>query len=193
MQRGVNRMVIFHEEQDHLSFLAFLEAASHRSGVAVHAFVLMKNHVHCIATPGSASGLPRMMKEIGTRYVRYYNRKYDRIGTLWNGRYKGILIQDERYWITCLRYVEQNPVRAGIVDRPADYPWSSYKAHAFGQGPAWLTSHDVYKSLGADAEARQLAYRQLCGAPLPDDELTAIRCAPLCGVVADAKPCLTPI
>jgi putative transposase len=175
IQRGNNRMDIFREHRDYRSFLVFLERAAACYEVVIHAFVLMTNHFHLIVTPAAAHRLPQMMKEIGGRYVSYYNRKHDRIGTLWNGRYRGLLIEDERYWLTCLKYVEQNPVRAGMVSVPGKYPWSSYSAHAFGDWPSWLTPHPVYLALGHSAEERQLAYRSLCGAPLEDDQLTAVR------------------
>src|SRR5436189_1707931 len=169
IQRGNNRMAICHDDQDYMSLMAFLEWAAGRFRVSVHAYALMTNHFHFIVTPADADGLPRMMKEIGTRYVRYHNRKYDRIGTLWNGRYRGLLIQDEQYWLTCLRYVEQNPVRAGIVDRPEDYRWCSYSAHAFGHWANWLTTHPVYEQLGRSIGERQAAYVHVCGQPIPDD------------------------
>src|SRR5262249_3516037 len=146
--RGNNRMDIFHQRQDYATFLTYLEGAVADQAVDVHAFALMTNHVHLIATPGAARAISLVMKTLGEQYVRYYNRQYDRIGTLWNQRYGAKPIEDERYWLTCLRYVEQNPVRAGIIDRPEAYEWSSYAAHAFGRWPEWLTPHPVYLALG---------------------------------------------
>jgi putative transposase len=197
IQRGNNRIAIFREHRDYRSFLAFLEWEAAEYHVRIHAFVLMTNHFHLIVTPTTVEGLPQMMKEIGGRYVSYYNRKYDRIGTLWNGRYRGLLIDDERYWLTCLRYVEQNPVRAGMVSRPEQYMWSSYSAHALGDWPTWLNPHAVYLALGRNAEERQLAYRNLCGALLEDDQLMMIRCASprrhnFDGVRPPSDPHLTP-
>ena len=194
IQRGNNRMDIFREHGDHRSFLAFLRWAAAQYRVAIHAFVLMSNHFHLIVTPADAEGLPKTMQELGRRYVRYFNGKYDRIGTLWNDRYRGFLIGDERYWLTCLRYVEQNPVRANMVSAPDQYAWSSYAAHAFGDWPAWLTPHAVYLALGRNADERQLAYHFLCGASLDDDQLTMIRCASArhVKILTDSDPPPTP-
>jgi len=135
----------------------------------------MPNHFHLLVTPTASNGLPRFMKALDGTYVVYYNRRHQRIGTLWNGRYRGILIEDARYWLTCLRYIEQNPVRAGIVRQPDAYQWSSYQAHAFGRWPEWLTPHDLYQGLGTTTEGRELAYRHLSGLPLPDDHLSILR------------------
>jgi putative transposase len=119
--------------------------------------------------------LPRMMKELGERYVKYFNREVDRVGTLWNGRYRGLIIDDERYWLTCLRYVEQNPVRAGMVEAPGDYQWSSYRAHAGGKWDDWLTPHPLYQSLGVTASERQRAYQAICSENVADTERVLIR------------------
>jgi REP-associated tyrosine transposase len=135
----------------------------------------MSTHYHLLVTPRDAEALPATMKELGERYVRYFNRKYDRIGTLWSGRYKPKPVMDERYWLTCLRYIEQNPVRAGIVAAPESYRWSSYRAHALGETIAWLVDHPVYIALGQDPTQRQLAYRQICGVMLDDQELARQR------------------
>jgi putative transposase len=133
-----------------------------RHDVALHAYVLMSTHFHLLPTPQSARAIPEFMQELDGRYTQYYNRRYSRVGTLWNGRYRSILIQDEAYLLTCLRYIEQNPVRAGMVSSPAEYGWSSHSAHAFGRWPEWLTPHPLYLALGTSAGARQAAYRTLC-------------------------------
>ena len=119
-QRGNNRVAIFRDSADYEVFLTLLKRAADRFRVAVHAYVLMTNHVHLIVTPDGPESLPRTMQSLGVRYVPFYNTKYKRIGTLWNGRYRGIHLENETYWLTCLRYVEQNPVRAGMVSAPAD-------------------------------------------------------------------------
>jgi len=175
IQRGNNRMPIFQRDTDYEVFLALLRRGVRQHPVALHAFVLMPNHFHLLVTPTTADGLPAFMKALDGTYVVYYNRRHQRIGTLWNGRYRGILIEDERYWLTCLRYIEQNPVRAGIVRQPDVYRWSSYQAHAFGRWPEWLTPHDIYQSLGNTTQGRELAYRHLSGLPLPDDHLSILR------------------
>lgn len=123
----------------------------------------MTTHYHLIVTPTESSALSQMMKELGERYVKYFNRDTKRVGTLWNGRYRSLLIDDECYWLACLRYVEQNPVRAGMVATADEYRWSSYRAHAHGQWDDWLTPHPVYQALGVTAAERQCAYRSICG------------------------------
>src|SRR2546421_2395059 len=102
------------------------------------------------------------MRALGIRYTHYFNRRYDRVGTIWNGRYKGKHIRDATYWLTCLRYVELNPIRAGIVTAAENYEWSSYRVHAFGEPSDWLAPHAVYDQLGATPLERHVAYRELC-------------------------------
>jgi putative transposase len=171
MHRGHNRMSVFPEATDCEHFLALLEAAADRHQVKVHCYSLMTNHYHLVATPAAAAAMPRAMQQLGHRYVKYFNRKYQRSGTLWGGRYRAILIADERYWLTCLRYVELNPVRAQLVNAPELYRWSSYRTHAFGERSRWLADHDLYRRLGSTAQERQVAYRTICGVPLTDAEL----------------------
>jgi REP-associated tyrosine transposase len=173
--RGNDRTNVFRDDVDRLCFLRHLRWAAQSHGTAVHGFVLMSTHHHLLVTPGDAEALPGTMKELGERYVRYFNRKYDRIGTLWSGRYKPKPVMDERYWLTCLRYIEQNPVRAGMVDAPELYRWSSYRAHALGETIPWLVEHPVYLALGQDPTHRQAAYRQICGVMLDDHELARQR------------------
>lgn len=175
IQRGLNSMTIFQRNADYQVFLAVLRMAALNRCVAVHGYVCMTTHVHIIVTPSAPGSLPRMMKEVDSGYVRYYNRLYKRTGTLWNGRYRSFSIDTDSYWLTCLRYVEQNPLRAGMVPSPEAYRWSSYPAHAFGHEPSWLTPHPVYQALGTTPEKRQLAYRALCGSSLTDEEVALVR------------------
>ena len=175
IRRGNNRAPIFGDEADYEFILALLEFTSGRSGVDVHGYTMMTNHYHLIVTPRSETALPHMMRDLGREYVLGYNRKYGRIGTLWAGRPRALPITDERYWLTCLRYVEQNPVRAKMVARPSDYKWSSFRAHALGQPTPWLTLHPVYTALGSTPEDRQTAYRALCGEAVNDADLTRLR------------------
>jgi putative transposase len=170
IQRGNNRVPIFGSSNDFEQFLELLRRSARNFCVTLHAFVLMTTHYHLIVTPTSVAGLPKMMKALDGGYVRYFNKRHERIGTLWNGRYRGLPLEDERYWLTCLRYIEQNPVRAGMVQAPHDYQWSSYSAHAFGRWPTWLTPHAVYQSLGRDDGERQRAYRELCGRSVKSDD-----------------------
>ena len=185
-------MNIFQEAADYEAFLGLLRRAATTHGAAIHAYVLMTNHVHLIVTPRQPESLPKTMKELGSHYVRFYNKKYERTGTLWNGRYRGFLIEDEVYWLTCLRYVEQNPVRASMTNTAADYRWSSYRAHALGNWPDWLAPHPAYQALGRSGDERQRAYRALCMTPLPGDELVLSR-QPVVGVRQVSDGGQTPI
>ncbi len=175
IQRGNNREPIFAAEEDYRFYLECLGKAATEHGLAIHAYVLMTNHVHLLATPDSEDSLSKTMQSVGRRYVQYFNHAYQRSGTLWEGRYKSTLIQGSRYLLTCMRYIELNPVRADMVEHPGDYPWSSYRANAQGEENALLTPHPLYRKLGPMPEARQQAYRQLFRAHIAKDELEAIR------------------
>ena len=181
IRRGNNRAPIFGDDNDRELFLALLQTKSANQGVDVHCFGLMSNHYHLIVTPRTEEALPCMMRDVGREYVLRYNRRYDRIGTLWAGQYRAIVITDERYCLTCFRYIEQNPVRAGMVSTPSDYRWSSFRFLGLGQPCDWLVPHPVYTALGLTAEERQCAYRALCGDALPDADLVRQRHALLPG------------
>jgi putative transposase len=168
-------MAIFHEDVDRESFLGIVKRAFHNNRVAAHSFTLMTTHYHMIVTPPAEGALPSAMKEVGERYVRFYNRKYERTGTLWEGRYRGVAIADERYALVCSRYIEQNPVRAGIVRSVGAYPWSSYGFLGLGKPTDWLTPHPTYVALGRSDEERCTAYRAICAEPLPPGELINLR------------------
>jgi putative transposase len=171
IHRGNNRMPIFSDDADFELFLVFLKRSSKRFGVAVHGFALMTTHYHLVVTPPNAGALPAAMKVVNVRYVRYFNRKYNRIGTMFNGRYRAIPLVDEAQWVTCLRYVDLNPLRARMVRDPAAYPWSSYAAHALGDAIPWLESHPAYEALGSTDADRQRAYQTLCRTPLTESDL----------------------
>jgi putative transposase len=175
IHRGNNRVSTFGDDTDFEVFLALLEKAASRRCVSVHGFALMSNHYHLLLTPGDAQALPRMMQDVGARYVRHFNDRYERSGTLWMGRYRSIPVTDERYWLTCLRYIEQNPVRARMIDRAEEYPWSSYRVHALGDSPGWLAQHAVYQALGRSEQERAEAYRAICDAELTEAELVRQR------------------
>ena len=142
---------------------------------AIHAYVLMTNHVHLLATPSTPEGPSRMMQSVGRRYVRYMNGTYRRTGTLWEGRYKSALIDSDRYLLTCSRYIELNPVRAAMVTQPEDYWWSSYRANAQGIENSVLSAHPLYEALGLTPENRQAAYRRLFASSIEGDDLQTIR------------------
>jgi len=178
IRRGNNRCAIVGDDDDHAALLRIVKAASGEWGVAVHAFVLMTTHYHLIVTPSRENAWSRMMKAVGEQYVRYYNTRYDRIGTLWAGKPRGILLLDETRWLTCLRYVEQNPWRANMVSTPESYAWSSCRVHALGEPSDWLVPHPLYVALGATPAERQMAYRAICNVKLTEDELAEQRHPP---------------
>jgi putative transposase len=170
IQRGNNRGPIFSDDHDYQTFVEFLKTSAAKRGTSVHGFSLMKNHYHLLVTPGHKTALARTVKHFGGRYVQYYNRKYGRTGTLWDGRYRDPIVAEERYFFTCLRYIEHNPVKARMVIRPEVYRWSSYRFHAYGEPSAWLVPHPLYLALGKTAKERQAAYRALSRL-LPDADL----------------------
>jgi putative transposase len=168
-QRGHNACSIFACDQDYRRFLSQARESMADYGVDAHAFTLMTNHYHFVVTPETKSALSDAMQDLLSEYTKYFNRKYGRSGTLWNSRFKAKPIEDERYWLNCLRYVEANPVEAKIVTTPDRYPWSSYRVHATGEPSEWLVLHHVYLSLGKTPLERQLAYRALWDSePVPD-------------------------
>ena len=161
IQRGNNRQAIFSSSADYQTLLALLDENARKFGVSLHAYVLMTNHFHLLATPSTKDGLPQMMQAVGRRYVRHFNDSYGRSGTLWEGRYKSTLIQTERYLLACMAYMDLNPVRAGMVVSPRDYPWSSY-GHYCGQRIDKLVSpHALCWALGNTPFAREAAYAEL--------------------------------
>jgi putative transposase len=175
--RGNNRCDVFTDDNDRLQFLALLGKCARQRGVAIHGYVLMTTHMHAVLTGSDAESVPRMMQSLGRSYVRYFNEKHRRTGTLWEGRYWAGLIHDERYWLTCLRYVEMNPVAARMVSSPEAYPWSSYHAHAGGRSDALLTLHPLYLQLGSDAASRSANWAAICGQPIAETDLAEIRTA----------------
>jgi putative transposase len=136
----------------------------------------MTNHVHLLATPSQEQSVSKTLQSVGRRYVQYFNYAYRRTGTLWEGRYRATVIDAERYLLTCMRYIELNPVRAqGMAEHPADYPWSSYRGNGLGAQDSLLTPHEVYRRLGRSASERQSRYRQLFRAQLSQADIEAIR------------------
>jgi putative transposase len=161
IQRGNNRQTCFHTEDDFQFYLHWLHQHASNNGCQVHAYALMTNHVHLLVSANAKSSTADMMKALGQRYAQYVNRKYRRSGTLWEGRFRSCLVHSEGYLLACYRYIELNPVRAGMVARPADYRWSSYRANAHGESNPLLNPHVTYDALGTDASSRQEAYRQM--------------------------------
>jgi putative transposase len=175
IQRGNNREACFYADADYKAYLSFLKDAAAKYQVAIHAFVLMTNHVHLLVTPQDAQGVSRMMQAQGRKYVQYFNYTYGRSGTLWEGRFKSTVVDADNYLLTVYRYIELNPVRAGMVEHAADYPWSSYQGNAMGKPIQLLTPHPLYLNLGTTVAERQSAYRALFSGLMPEHDIAAIR------------------
>lgn len=175
IQRGNNRFACFRDDRDRERYLAVLRDASQRARCTIHAYVLMTNHSHLLVSADEARSPARMMHSLGGKYARYFNTRHGRTGTMWEGRYRASLIDSERYFLVCSRYIESNPVRAGIVREPAGYRWSSYRCNAEGEIDVLVREHPVYLSLGRDQAERRETYRALFAAPIASTMLDAIR------------------
>ena len=175
IQRGHNRQICFTCDADIATYAHFLEEGADKFDVAVHGWVFMTNHVHLLLTPSHDTATSKLMQYLGRLYVRRFNYTYARSGALFEDRFKSSLLQSELYLITCLRYVELNPVRAGMVKDPGEYRWSSYGAHSLGDLPKLWTPHYVYLSLGETPKERQQKYRELISESLGADVITQIR------------------
>jgi putative transposase len=174
IQRGNNRQAIFSGPADYELLLALIDEHARKQQVAIHAYVLMSNHFHLLATPETAEGIPQMMQAVGRRYVRTYNLRHARTGTLWEGRYKSTLIQAERYLLACMVYIDLNPVRAGMVADPANYPWSSYQHYSGRKVDKLITPHPLYWELGNTPFAREQAYTELVRTGISDQQKRAL-------------------
>jgi putative transposase len=175
VQRGHNRSAIFFDDLDYLEYLRCLKQAADNYGCEIHAYVLMTNHVHLLLTPERADSVARLFQNLGRHYVGHINKTYQRHGSLWEGRYKSNVIESQAYLLSCMRYIEMNPVRAGMVDHPAKYRWSSYAANALGVDNAILTEHSEYVALAQLPENRQSTYCGLFDKEVESDELALLR------------------
>lgn len=175
VQRGHNHAQCFLDNEDFETYLRLLNLALEKTGCRLHAYVLMSNHVHLVLTPPEPGAVAKLFMSLGGTYVRYFNRKYSRSGTLWERRYYSSLIDTEVYLLTCYCYVEMNPVRAGIVDDPAVYRYSSYRANAFGEPDKLITPHESYLRIDSDESMRHQAYQALFRGQLNPQVLAAIR------------------
>lgn len=175
IQRGNNRQLCFFAAEDYRVYLKSLLLAAQKYECFVHAYVLMTNHVHLLATGTTLGAVSLMMQSLGRRYVRYVNAAHRRTGTLWEGRFRSSLVDSERYLLACYRYIEMNPVRASIVATPGDYPWSSFSHNASGVSDSVITTHKCYTALADTHAARRKVYRNLFECPVDDDEIKAIR------------------
>jgi putative transposase len=177
VQRGHRREPCFFGEEDYFSYLHWLGEALVTHDCQLHAYALMTNHVHLLVTPKKAESIPKLIMSLGRRYVQYINRTYKLTGTLWDSRYKSSLVDADNYLLACMRYIELNPVQAAMVDDPAHYRWTSYRANGLGQDEARITPHALYTELAATPKGRQSAYRALFRSALDGEALADIRLA----------------
>jgi putative transposase len=175
IQRGNNREPCFFDDADYCRYMENLHEAAVKNKAAIHAYVLMTNHVHLLVTPGTDFSITHMMQDLGRKYVRYINRSYQRTGTLWEGRYKASLVDSEAYLLTSMRYIEMNPVRAGMVKTPDEYRWSSYSHNAYGKTDRLISNHPVFESLGSTSIDKYFSYRELFRNHLEDKQIHDIR------------------
>lgn len=188
VQRGNNRTACFQGDLERRLYLRCLADAATRRGCDVHAYVLMTNHVHLLVTPRAPAAASRMMQDLGRRYVQIINRAYGRTGTLWEGRFKSSLVDREHYLFTCHRYIELNPVRAGMVETPDAYPWSSHRFYAGLRPDKLIVPHESFLRLAAQATARFAAFRRMFQDPLSAADLDRIRQAANTGSALGSEP-----
>jgi len=175
VQRGHDRKACFRQDTDYLVYLTILHDLAPRAGCAIHAYCLMTNHVHLLLTPGAPHSCARLIRDLGQRYVQYFNRRYARSGTLWESRYRSCPVDSPPYVLACYRYIEMNPVRAGMVSAPADYRWSSHLGNSGQLVNQLLTPHPEYAALGTDAPVRHASYRGLFAGNDDPGFLAAVR------------------
>lgn len=175
VQRGNNRMPCFLDDRDRRHYLHCLQEALSRHEVALHAYALMDNHVHLLLTPTKKGAVSRCVQMFARNYVGWFNVRHGRTGTLWEGRYHSCLVDTDEYLLRCYRYIELNPVRAGIVAQPVRYRWSSFRANAGERSDPLVTPHQAYLTLGATTAERIDAYRAIVGQALSADEIEQIR------------------
>ncbi len=183
IQRGVDRMPTFFADDDCLFYLALLQEYTAKHHIQLHAYCLMTNHVHLLLSSPNATAVGKLMQDIGRRYVQYINKTYKRCGTLWQGRYKASFVQTQGYLLTCMRYIELNPIRANMVQDPAEYRFSSYGCNALGKANPLITPHTEYLQLGNTPTTQQQHYRDLFMHEIDEPALNLIRTATQQGVV----------
>lgn len=177
IQRGNNRQICFAGTEDFAAYAGWLGEYARKYEVAIHSWVFMTNHVHLLATPRTADGISSLMQSLGRQYVRYFNHTYQRTGTLWEGRFRSCVVDAEDYLLICQRYIELNPVRAGMVSQPEDYTWSSFRSNGLGHPASFWSPHEVYLRLGATQEERLGVYQSLFQAHVDPKKTDAIRSA----------------
>ena len=175
IQRGNNRNVCFFCKADYQAYLSLLAVFSRSCACPIHAYVLMTNHVHILVTPECEASAADLMKNVGQNYVQYINRRHDRFGTLWQGRFRSCVVDEENYFLVCQRYIELNPVRACLTTHPVDYPWSSYRANAHGEADPVVRPHIAYRAISHDKKEREASYRELVAQAIPQTLLKEVR------------------
>ncbi|MFD2111768.1 transposase [Thiorhodococcus fuscus] len=175
IQRGNNRQQILFEEDDYWFIWDKMNVAAQKFECDIHAYVLMPNHFHVLLTPHVENGIGKLMQYVGRYYVQYFNNRYDRTGTLWEGRYRATLVDPKGYLQAISHYVEANPVRAGLVEHPSEYGWSSYAANATGADDGLVTPHYEYERLGRSAKARREQYAKAAETPASETLLKEVR------------------
>jgi putative transposase len=174
-QRGVNRCAVFIDDDDRHHYRRLLREACHKNSLAIHAFVLMDNHVHLLVTATQVGALARTMHEVGHQYVQAFNARHRRSGTLWQGRFKSCLVESDRYLLTVIRYIELNPVRAAMVAAPEDYRWSSVHTHLGKACDPLITLHPLYLALAPDPVDRHKTYGEWLRAGIDANDVASIR------------------
>ena len=186
--QGRDGQTIFQQEQDYQYFHDCLDAAAYNYNLKVHAYVLMPDHVHVLATPGNKDSVSRVVQSIGRNYVQYFNECYDGIGTLWEGRYRATVVDPRHYLLTCSRYIELNPVRNQLVDKPQDYPWSSYAHNALAQTDEMISAAGEYQKLGNTERECAREYKKMFRQKMSVEQAQEITDATLKGwVLGDSK------
>ncbi len=175
LQNSRNGQLCFFSDQDYLQYLQWLRKYAGESECSIHAYVLMPTHIHILLTPSRKDSVATLMKHLAQRYVQYINRIYQRTGTLWEGRFRSCVVQQEKYLLSCQQFVELNPVRSDYVSAPTDYRWSSYRANAFGENSILITPHPLYLNLGKTHHERQIAYRKIVTTALNKELVEQIR------------------
>jgi len=187
IQRGNNRQTIFCSDEDMATYASDIRKAAEKFSVKVHGWVFMTNHAHLLLTPSSDGGISKLMQSLGRCYVAYFNFNYSRSGTLFEGRFRASLVEEHNYLLECLRYIELNPVRAGMVKDPGNYRWSSYQTHAFGTPVTMWSPLPQFLELGPNAAQRQAAWRNLIGEVLDAELITKIRQCANAGLVLGSQ------
>src|SRR5918992_4223057 len=175
IQRGVNRVPCFRVEADYLVYLSLLRQLTSKYACAVHAYWLMTNHVPLLLTPSTTQSCTALMRDLGRSYVRYFNRRHERTGTLWEGRFRSCIVESAEYVLACYRYIELNPVRAGMVPDASAYPWSSHAVNTGTRADAIVVPHCEYTALAVERANLHASYRQLFEQAFDDALLKVIR------------------